>query len=73
MPPTGPGISNLPRGWQSLGVDPDGKLIFIDAGLYKDFPNAAVGSAVSYQLAVATRSVFCPEAGMTTAPASGKE
>ena len=54
-------------------MDPDGKLIFIDAGLYKDFPNAAVGSAVSYQLAVATRSVFCPEAGMTTAPASGKE
>ncbi|KAG2550706.1 hypothetical protein PVAP13_9KG324200 [Panicum virgatum] len=56
-------LINLPRGWQLLGVDPDGKLIFIDAGLYKDFPNAAVGSAVSYQLAVATRSVFCPGSG----------
>jgi hypothetical protein len=36
MPPTGPGISNLPPGWRLLGVDSDGKLIFIDAAVGND-------------------------------------
>uniref|UniRef100_A0A0Q3NI10 Uncharacterized protein n=1 Tax=Setaria italica TaxID=4555 RepID=A0A0Q3NI10_SETIT len=40
---------------QSLGVDPDGKLIFIDAALCKDLDDAALGAAVrSHHLAVAT-------------------
>lgn len=36
MPPTGPGISNLPPGLRLLGVDSDGKLIFIDAAVGND-------------------------------------
>ncbi|CAL4929644.1 unnamed protein product [Urochloa decumbens] len=63
MPPTGPGISNLPQGWCSLGVDPDGKLIFIDAGLCNDSHNADRGlrvAAPSAHLSVTTRSVFRP-------------
>ncbi|CAL4938108.1 unnamed protein product [Urochloa decumbens] len=63
MPSTGPGISNLPQGWCSLGVDPDGKLIFIDAGLCNDSHNAGRGlrvAAPSAHLCVMTRSVFRP-------------
>ncbi|CAL4988552.1 unnamed protein product [Urochloa decumbens] len=70
MPPTGPGVRNLPRGWCSLGVDADRKLTFIDAGLCNDLDDAALGkgsgAAVrsnSCHLSVATRSVFRPGSG----------
>ncbi|KAF8661931.1 hypothetical protein HU200_056900 [Digitaria exilis] len=68
MPAASHHISNLPRGWQSLGVDTDGKLIFIDAGLC-NLPNVGL---VSYHLLVATRSVFCPGSGSGDGGCSGE-
>nr|CAB3476897.1 unnamed protein product [Digitaria exilis] len=67
MPAASHHISNLPRGWQSLGVDTDGKLIFIDAGLC-NLPNVGLGKRLgatvrSYYLVIATRAVFCPGSG----------
>ncbi|KAF8724228.1 hypothetical protein HU200_021249 [Digitaria exilis] len=67
MPTKGPGISNWPRGWRSLGVDPDGKLIFIDAS-----PCMDEGTPVSHHLVVATRSVFCPGSGSGDSDCSGE-
>ncbi|CAN6381107.1 unnamed protein product [Urochloa humidicola] len=56
MPSSGSCIRDLPLGWRSLGVDLDGKLIFIDAALGEDH-NVEVRS---HHLTVAIRAVFCP-------------
>jgi hypothetical protein len=55
MPLTG--ILNIPPCWRALGVDTDGKLIFIDAGICSDNPLR------SHHLAVRTTKVFCPSTG----------
>ncbi|CAL4984837.1 unnamed protein product [Urochloa decumbens] len=64
MPPSGPCIRDLPLGWHSLGVDLDGKLIFIDAALGEDY-DSTLGKrhrskVPSHHLTVATRAVLCP-------------
>lgn len=58
MPLTG--IMNLPPAWQALGVDADGKLILIDAGI------SSSPARGSYHLAVRTPKVFCPGTGTGT-------
>ncbi|CAN6271038.1 unnamed protein product [Urochloa humidicola] len=66
MPPKGPGICSLPQGWCSLGVDPDGKLILIDAGQCNDSHNSMKGLGApvpSAHLVVVTRSIFRPGSG----------
>ncbi|RCV25695.1 hypothetical protein SETIT_5G185600v2 [Setaria italica] len=50
MPPTGPGISDLCPGWRSLGVDADGKLIFIDVGFFNDVDVAALDLSAALRL-----------------------
>jgi len=56
MPRTG--VLNLPPGERLLGVDADGKLIFIDAGHISDYPEAC-----STHLSVRTSRIFSPSNG----------